>query len=348
LRKFKKDIPSSKEPLVKVLQAVGKPDDRSNPYLWQVVSSLPAGFDIEYFSWRNVLLGKYDVIHIHWPDAMMRGASKRTTFQKQLLTATLLCRLALRKTAIVQTLHNARPHELSDSHFERFLIRRLNRMTSISIAINDQTPRLSPSIPQVTILHGHYIEWFEKHERQRVTSGRIIFFGLIRRYKGVDRLIDEFRLLDNPSARLVVRGAAIDPNLREELTTAASADQRVTLDFGHVGDSDLVTEITKSELVVLPYKQLHNSGAVILALSLNRPVLVPDVPETRAIQREVGSRWVWLYKEELSALDIGQVLSQLSDSPQHLAPNLTLRDWGPAGQQLAECYIAATLRPRNF
>jgi beta-1,4-mannosyltransferase len=348
LRKSNRKAPQSGAPAVRILQAVGEPDDKSNPYLRQVVTSLPEGFEVVYFSWRRVLFGKYDVIHIHWPDAMMRGASARTTFQKQLLTAALLCRLGFRKTAIVQTLHNARPHELSDSRLERFLVERLNRMTSVAVAINGQTPLLSPHVPQVTILHGHYIKWFDPYERQSLARSRILFFGLIRRYKGVDRLIEQFRLLDDPAARLVVRGAAIDSQLREELSVAASADQRVSLNFGHVSDADLVDEITKSELVVLPYTQLHNSGAVILALSLDRPVLVPDLPETRAIQREVGSGWVWLYQDELSAIDIEQVLSRLRVPSQRSEPNLESRDWGPAGQQLSECYIAATMRPRNY
>ncbi len=62
--------------------------------------------------------------------------------------------------------------------------------------------------------------------------------------------------------------------------------------LGFAPDADLVREISMSEMVVLPYRFMHNSGAVLLALSLDRPVLVPDNEVNRLLEIEVGSDWV--------------------------------------------------------
>ncbi|POH62224.1 hypothetical protein C3B59_11710 [Cryobacterium zongtaii] len=176
----------------------------------------------------------------------------------------------------------------------------------------------------------------------------MLFFGLIRKYKGVDRLVHQFAALTDQSLRLVVRGAVTDSNLRDSLVAAAARDSRVFLGFGHLSDGDLTHEITSSELVVLPYTQLHNSGAVILALSLGRPVLVPELPETLDIQQEVGPEWVLLYSGDLEAEDIQSALAQVrAATPRDVAPDLSRRDWSDAGTQLAKAYSLALTRPRH-
>ncbi|WP_133163846.1 glycosyltransferase [Cryobacterium zongtaii] len=331
-----------------VLQALGKLDEKSNPYLWQMVGSLPSDLVVRYFTWRTALFGRYDIIHVHWPDAMMRGATPGTSLAKRILTGALLTRIAITRTSVVQTLHNTRPHESTQSRFEGLLLKRLNKMTSIAVALNARTPQLSPVIPQVTIPHGHYIHWFENFAKEEPRLGQMLFFGLIRKYKGVDRLVHQFAALTDQSLRLVVRGAVTDSNLRDSLVAAAARDSRVFLGFGHLSDGDLTHEITSSELVVLPYTQLHNSGAVILALSLGRPVLVPELPETLDIQQEVGPEWVLLYSGDLEAEDIQSALAQVrAATPRDVAPDLSRRDWSDAGTQLAKAYSLALTRPRH-
>ncbi len=52
--------------------------------------------------------------------------------------------------------------------------------------------------------------------------------------------------------------------------------------------------------MVLPYREMHNSGAALTALSLNRPVLVPDNEVNRELAEEVGPGWVFRYDGELT------------------------------------------------
>ena len=143
--------------------------------------------------------------------------------------------------------------------------------------------------------HGHYADWYRDVVLPPAEAGRLLFVGLVRPYKNVPALVAAFADLPAPQARLHVAGNAADPALAEQLGALAAADGRVSLDLRHVPDPELAAEIGRAQLVVLPYAEMHNSGAVLLALSLRRPVLVPENAVNTALAAEVGERWVLRY-----------------------------------------------------
>jgi glycosyltransferase involved in cell wall biosynthesis len=171
----------------------------------------------------------------------------------------------------------------------------------------------------------------------------VAFFGQIRRYKNVDGLLAAFRATAGADAGLSLRvvGRPTSPALAEELRTAASLDRRVTLDLGFIEDADLVAEIGAAELVVLPYREMHNSGSTLTALSLGRPVLVPDNAATRALAAEVGPGWVLRYPGELTGDEILQALTRLRTSPPAAPPDLDRRNWDRAGTAHLAAYRQA-------
>jgi beta-1,4-mannosyltransferase len=67
---------------------------------------------------------------------------------------------------------------------------------------------------------------------------------------------------------------------------------RVRLTLRHADDDELVEAVGEAQVVVLPYRQMHNSGALLLALSLDRRVLVPSGPVTDELAARVGEHWV--------------------------------------------------------
>src|SRR5699024_2535770 len=155
---------------------------------------------------------------------------------------------------------------------------------------------------------------------------RLLFFGLIRPYKGTDELLDRFASFDGDSALRIV-GQPLDRALADRIDRAAAHDARITRRFGFLPDADLVDEVTRAQLVILPYRELHSSGAVLVALSLSRPVLVPDGPTTRALRDEVGAGWVHLFTGELDTDDLRRALHASRDLPGS-PPDLSARSWG--------------------
>ena len=95
----------------------------------------------------------------------------------------------------------------------------------------------------------------------------VLFFGLVRQYKGVEDLLAAFRDLPDEGASLRVVGYPEDAALGRSVTEQAAADSRIGVRLECVDDETLAAEISAAQVVVLPYRHLHNSGAALLALN---------------------------------------------------------------------------------
>ena len=51
--------------------------------------------EVQYFSWRTALLGRYDVFHVHWPEVLVRGRTRWRAMARSLLFVLVLARLRL-------------------------------------------------------------------------------------------------------------------------------------------------------------------------------------------------------------------------------------------------------------
>ena len=140
---------------------------------------------------------------------------------------------------------------------------------------------------------------------------------------------------------LHILGSPSSPDLSEELARLAKNDQRISLRLERFSDSTLVREVSEADLVVLPYSQMHNSGAVLTALSLNRPVLVPDNTVNRGIQLEVGERWVMCYSPPLTPSILTEALSNARSIDPSEGPVFHERDWNTLATLHRAAYLAA-------
>ncbi len=325
-------------PSMVVLFSTEPPGAKTNPYLTQLYRALPDNVEQRYFSMRAALLSRYDVLHLHWPEYLMRHPSRAGTWAKRVCTAMLLLRLQLTGTPVVRTLHNLAPHE-RQGRTEQWLLGWLDRLTRRWVRINAVTPARPPFTD--TILHGHYREWFADFPQPTSQRGRLLHFGLIRPYKGVETLIEVVRATPDPTLQLRICGNPATPEMRATVEAACTADPRIGAHLAYVGDAELAREVGLSELVVLPYRQMHNSGTLLLALSLQRPVLAPWSESNAAVAEEVGPGWVHLYRGELDTQVLVDTLARLRDAPNTAAPDLSRRDWPKIGMQHYRTYLEA-------
>ncbi|MEL1263405.1 glycosyltransferase [Pseudoxanthomonas putridarboris] len=319
-----------------VLQSTGAPDDTTNPYLVQLLRALPRNVEIRYFTMRTALFSSYDLFHVHWPEYLVRHRAPAAALAKQACFALLLLRLWLARVPVVRTLHNAQPHE-QGGPVERLLLRWLDRLTTRRISINAAEEAAATD----TILHGHYRDWFAARQVPPQVKGRLLCFGLIRPYKGVETLLAAFRELPDDDATLRIVGNPVNDEMHRVVEAACAADARTSARLEYVGDDVLAHEIGEAQCVVLPYRHMQNSGALLLALSLARPVLVPRNEPNAALAAEVGPDWVRLYDGTLDAQDLAAAL-HAQDLPRHgQAPDLSRREWPALGRQHHAAYVAA-------
>jgi glycosyltransferase involved in cell wall biosynthesis len=136
---------------------------------------------------------------------------------------------------------------------------------------------------------------FEAPDGHRPTDpagATLLFFGLLRAYKGLDVLLHALPAIAHeiPAARLVVAGRALEPvEPHQGLARELGVADRVEWRLGYVPADAVVDVFDAAALVVLPYRQLDSSGVLATALGLGRPAVVSDVGSLGAIVRQFGA-----------------------------------------------------------
>ena len=102
---------------------------------------------------------------------------------------------------------------------------------------------------------------------------RVLFFGRINPYKGVDNLIEIVRACPEISFDVVGR---VDEQM-EELVAALGREPNVSLNNGYVSDEEMAQAFIHSDWVILPYNSATQSGVVIDAYRFSRPAIAFDV-----------------------------------------------------------------------
>jgi glycosyltransferase involved in cell wall biosynthesis len=102
----------------------------------------------------------------------------------------------------------------------------------------------------------------------------ILFFGLLRQYKGIDTLLDAFRRVKG--AELWIVG---NPRMEVEplRCLAEEAPGRVRFLTRFVEDAEIPAIMRRADIVVLPYRDAEHSGVLYAALAFGKPLVLSAV-----------------------------------------------------------------------
>jgi D-inositol-3-phosphate glycosyltransferase len=111
----------------------------------------------------------------------------------------------------------------------------------------------------------------------------LLFFGRITPYKGLEYLIAAFRQIvaSDENYRLIIAGRPDNCEkywsaLREEIQEDVRAGQ-VVLNADFIPDEETEVYFKAADAVILPYRQIYQSGVLFLGHSFGLPVLAADV-----------------------------------------------------------------------
>jgi len=102
----------------------------------------------------------------------------------------------------------------------------------------------------------------------------ILFFGLLRPYKGLDTLLEAFRLLDGAELWIVGNPRMDVAPLRSAAQEAAGRVRFVTR---FVGDAEIPAIFRRADIVVLPYRDAEHSGVLYTGLAFGKPLVLSAV-----------------------------------------------------------------------
>jgi glycosyltransferase involved in cell wall biosynthesis len=179
--------------------------------------------------------------------------------------------------------HNALPHEPMPGMrlVSRLLYRRARGVLVLSKNVETQVRALAPNTPIERTTHPAPVEMGAKIDRRlaRETLGLdadervLLFFGLVRAYKGLDTLFAALpRLRSREKYRLLVAGELY---VKRELyqTQLKALGGRVRLEDRWIPDAEVATYFSAADLAVLPYRSASQSGVLPLSRHFELPVV---------------------------------------------------------------------------
>lgn len=117
----------------------------------------------------------------------------------------------------------------------------------------------------------------------------ILFFGLLRPYKGIDTLLEAFHKLDGAELWIVGNPRMDVEPLRR---LAAEAPGRVRFLTRFVEDAEIPAIMRRADIVALPYRDIEHSGVLYAALAFGKPLVLSAVGGFPEVAEQGAARLV--------------------------------------------------------
>lgn len=195
----------------------------------------------------------------------------------------------------LHTAHNALPHSRENSLLFGRIYRWIYRFPHAIIAHTHQVARqlesdfgvsssrinvisigLNEEVPETSLSAGESRSQLGLPARAPIA----LFFGKVEPYKGVDVLVEAWKLVRTADARLLIVGACSDAAHADAIRGAiACAEEGATIEWqeGFVPNTAVATWFRACDVVVMPYRHIYQSGVVFLCLRFGVPIVATDV-----------------------------------------------------------------------
>lgn len=195
------------------------------------------------------------------------------------------------KTRCIALVHNMIPHEPSilDKLFAPFFVHHTDGFVALSESVVQDINRFDhgtkPKTSYPHPIYDHYGEQMSKEEACQALhlnpeNQYMLFFGLVRAYKGLDLLLDAFGKVKDqlPNLQLIIAGEFYEEEdkYRAQIANNGLTD-RVIIKNEFIADADLRKYFGAADLIVQPYKSATQSGVTQVAFHFEKPMLVTNV-----------------------------------------------------------------------
>ena len=210
-----------------------------------------------------------------------------------------IARRLRKRCKVISILHNVVPHEprFFDAPLTRYFLSGCTGNVTLCDEVAEDLKRLSPKAPNITLFHpiyGHFGEKMPREEAEKTLGLKpgmrnLLFFGLIRDYKGLDILLDAFGKLDS-GYQLIVAGEPYGSFVKfRNIIDRSPAKDRIRLFTRYIKDSEVKVFFSASDLAVLPYRSATQSGISAIAYHFEVPMVVTDVGGLRQSIGDCGT-----------------------------------------------------------
>jgi len=190
-------------------------------------------------------------------------------------------------TKVVCIADNIIPHEkrIGDTRFTKYFTKSIDGFVTMSKKVLEDLKKFSNK-PAQQIQHPLYDNFGEIISKQEARTYLnlnqddhiILFFGFIRKYKGLDILFESIKYLNSSNIKLLVAGEFYEDRKQyDELIEEYGIKDSLILRTDFIQDSEVKYYLCAADFVIQPYRNATQSGVTPLAYHFEKPMLVTNV-----------------------------------------------------------------------
>ena len=206
---------------------------------------------------------------------------------------------------VISILDNVVPHEprFFDTPLTRYFLGGSTGSITLCEAVSEDLLKIRPDARYDVIQHPLYSHFGEKKSRSEAErklglkpgKKNILFFGLIRKYKGLDILLEAFGKLPE-DYQLIIAGepyGSFEPY--QQIIDRLPGKDRIIKELKYIKDSEVSDYFSAADLAVLPYRSATQSGISSVYYHFEVPMIVTDVG---GLKETIGDRGTGLVAPE--------------------------------------------------
>jgi glycosyltransferase involved in cell wall biosynthesis len=240
-----------------------------------------------------------DSVHLVWTHPLFittgflnRRISRLVTYARGVILIGNVLTLRLIGINLLWTVHNKYNHEREHRDIDLFISRILSAVCTDITVECDSAKRTIEDLFNIdnrskvhVIPEGNYINAYQDEINRSTARKRLdvdqssfvfVYFGQIRKYKGVEKLIQTF-LNSDVRAKLLIVGNPSNDIIEHYISSKSKTDERIITDLRYIPDDEVQYYLRAADVTVFPYNDILTSGSALLAMSFERPVIAPSM-----------------------------------------------------------------------
>ena len=191
-------------------------------------------------------------------------------------------------TKIICIADNVIPHEkrFGDQVFTKYFLKAPDAFITMSEKVNQDLTLFEPTKPSIIVDHPLYDNFglatdkilARKKLNIPIEGPLVLFFGFIRKYKGLDLLLTAIPMLKNKNIHVLVAGEFYeDEKPYLDIIEQLNIKNKIYWHTHFISDSDVKYYLSAADVVIQPYKNATQSGVTPLAYHFEVPMIVTNV-----------------------------------------------------------------------
>jgi glycosyltransferase involved in cell wall biosynthesis len=187
-------------------------------------------------------------------------------------------------TKVIAIMHNVMPHEgrAGDKSLSNYFFRKCDGFVVLNKKASQELEQINPLAKHIQHPHpiynhfGRTLTQADARSKLKIPLSKkvILFFGLIRDYKGLDVLIKAMKELGGEYVLLVAGEVYGDFGKYEKVINENSLQDRVIIHAKYIPDNEVPVYFSAADVCVLPYTTASQSGITGMAYHFEVPLIV--------------------------------------------------------------------------